>query len=125
LFRGGTGRNVLLDNHPVFWLEDTPYLLVILGAAGATLIYGRFFTPPRGPLLVADAFGLALFTFIGARAAYAAGAPASSWSRWARSRVQSSKKSSPDRAIVLLLHHPPLRAALDLPELCFPFWRRS
>ena len=54
-------------------LEDVTYLLLILGAACATLVYGRFFTPPRDSLLVADAFGLALFTFIGARTAYAAG----------------------------------------------------
>ena len=72
---GGTVRDVLLDNRPIFWIEDATYLLVILGAAGATLVYGRFFTPPRGSLLVADAFGLAIFTFIGARTAYAAGAP--------------------------------------------------
>ncbi len=72
---GGTVRDVLLDNRPIFWIDDATYLVVILGAAGATLVYGRFFTPPRGSLLVADAFGLALFTFIGARTAYAAGAP--------------------------------------------------
>ena len=66
-------RQVLLDNRPNFWIEDATYLLVTLGAAGATLVYGRFFTPPRDSLLVADAFGLVLFTFIGARTAYAAG----------------------------------------------------
>jgi uncharacterized membrane protein YeiH len=70
---GGTVRDVLLDNRPIFWIEDVTYLLLILGAACATLVYGRFFTPPRDSLLVADAFGLALFTFIGARTAYAAG----------------------------------------------------
>ncbi len=72
---GGTVRDLLLDNRPIFWIEDATYLVVILVAAGATLVYGRFFTPPRSSLLVADAFGLALFTFIGARTAYAAGAP--------------------------------------------------
>ena len=72
---GGTVRDVLLDNRPIFWIEDATYLLVILGATGVTLVYGRFFTPSRGSLLVADAFGLAIFTFIGARTAYAAGAP--------------------------------------------------
>ena len=72
---GGTVRDVLLDNRPIFWIEDATYLLVILGAAGATLVYGQYEEPPRGSLLVADAFGLAVFTFIGARTAYAAGAP--------------------------------------------------
>src|SRR3712207_4101330 len=49
--------------------------MVILAAAGATLVYGRFFTPPRASLLVADAFGLAVFTFIGSQTAYAAEVP--------------------------------------------------
>lgn len=71
---GGTERDVLLDNRTNFWIEDATYLLVTLGAAGATLVYGRFFTPPRDSLLVADAFGLVLFTFIGVQTAYAAGA---------------------------------------------------
>lgn len=72
---GGTVRDVLLDRHPVFWISDTTYLIVILAASGATLVYGRFRRPPRGSLLVADAFGLAVFTFIGARVAYEAGVP--------------------------------------------------
>ena len=72
---GGTVRDMLLDNRPVFWISDPTYLVVILAAASATLVYGRFFTPPRGSLLVADAFGLAVFTFIGARTAYEAGVP--------------------------------------------------
>ncbi len=45
-------------------------------AAALTLAYVRAFRPPRGLLLVADAFGLALFTVIGARVAREAGAPA-------------------------------------------------
>ena len=71
---GGTVRDVLLDRHPVFWIEDPTYLIVILAAAGATLAYGRYFTPPRASLLYADAFGLALFTLVGAEVAYEAGA---------------------------------------------------
>lgn len=70
---GGTVRDVLLDRHPVFWIEDPAYLVVILAAAAATLAYGRFFTPPRASLLYADAFGLALFTLVGAEIAYEAG----------------------------------------------------
>jgi uncharacterized membrane protein YeiH len=72
---GGTVRDLLLDERPIFWIENSTYLLVILAAAGATLAYGRFFTPPRASLLVADAFGLAVFTFIGAQTAHAAGVP--------------------------------------------------
>lgn len=73
---GGTVRDLLLDRRPVFWIEDPTYLLVCVLAAGVTLAYARFFRPPRHSLLVADAFGLAVFTFIGARTAYEAGVPA-------------------------------------------------
>ena len=73
---GGTVRDLLLDRRPIFWIEDPTYLLVCVLAAGATLVYARLLRPPRGSLLVADAFGLSVFTFIGARAAYEAGAAA-------------------------------------------------
>jgi uncharacterized membrane protein YeiH len=68
---GGTVWD-LLDRRPIFWIEDPTYLLVCVLAAGATLAYARFFRPLRHSLLVADAFGLAVFTFIGARTAYEA-----------------------------------------------------
>ena len=73
---GGTVRDLLLDRRPIFWIEDPTYLLVCVLAAGATLAYVRFFRLPRHSLLVADAFGLAVFTFIGAKIAYEAGVPA-------------------------------------------------
>lgn len=68
---GGTIRDVLLDRHPVFWIEDPTYLLVILAAAALTILYTRFRRPPRTSLLVADAFGLALFAISGAQVAEA------------------------------------------------------
>jgi uncharacterized membrane protein YeiH len=72
---GGTVRDVLLGERPIFWIEDPTYLIVIFAAAAATLIYGRFLTPPRASLLVADALGLAVFTVIGAQTAYVTGVP--------------------------------------------------
>lgn len=72
---GGTVRDILLDERPIFWIEDPTYLIVILAATAATILYGRFLRPPRVSLLVADAFGLAVFTFIGAQTSYATGAP--------------------------------------------------
>lgn len=73
---GGTIRDVLLDRHPVFWIADPTYLIVILVAAIATVVFTRFQRPPRVSLLVADAFGLGLFSIVGARIAHEAGAPA-------------------------------------------------
>lgn len=66
---GGTLRDVLLDRHPVFWIERPLYLPVILGAALLTVVYAKFFKPPHKSLLVADAFGLALFSISGAQIA--------------------------------------------------------
>jgi uncharacterized membrane protein YeiH len=73
---GGTIRDVLLDRHPVFWIADPTYLLVILAAAALTLLYARFRPAPGISLLVADALGLALFTISGARVAEGQNLPA-------------------------------------------------
>ena len=73
---GGTIRDVLLDRHPIFWLADPSYLLVILGAAVLTLVWTRIARVPWPTLDVADALGLALFSVTGARIAESAGMPA-------------------------------------------------
>ena len=66
---GGTLRDILLDRHPVFWIEHPSYLVVILSSVLATVIYAKFFKPPHRALLVADALGLALFSISGAQIA--------------------------------------------------------
>lgn len=65
---GGTLRDTLL-NRPVFWISDPTYLWVTLIAAAFTVVYVRFFSPPRASLVVADAIGLAFFTISGAQLA--------------------------------------------------------
>lgn len=75
---GGTLRDLLLDRHPIFWLTDASYLGVIVVAVVLTYAYVRWRRPPQASLLVADAFGLALFSVSGARIAEAAGLPAAS-----------------------------------------------
>jgi len=70
---GGTLRDLLLDRHPVFWMADPLYLVVILAASGVTLAYVRWRRPPGNALAVADAFGLGLFTISGAQIAERAG----------------------------------------------------
>lgn len=70
---GGTLRDVLLNRHPIFWIVDTNYLVVIGLAAFMTLFYVRWRPPPGKLLLLADAAGLALFTVAGAQVAEAAG----------------------------------------------------
>lgn len=63
---GGTTRDLLLDRHPVFWVEDPTYLVVIMGSSLLTVVYVRFRSPPEATLAVADAFGLAFFVISGA-----------------------------------------------------------
>lgn len=70
---GGTLRDVLLNRHPIFWIRDARYLLVIILAAALTMFYISFFPPPGYGLLIADALGLALFAISGAQIAEAAG----------------------------------------------------
>lgn len=72
---GGTLRDLLLDRHPIFWITDTWYLIVIITAALLTVAYVRIWPPPGTTLLVADALGLALFALSGARYAEAAQCP--------------------------------------------------
>jgi uncharacterized membrane protein YeiH len=72
---GGTVRDVLLDRHPIFWLADPTYLVVIIASALITVVVARLLRPKRNALLVADALGLGLFSVAGARIAEAAGLP--------------------------------------------------
>ena len=63
---GGTLRDLILDNHPVSWIRNDTYILVASVAAIGTVLWVRMTQPihERG-LLIADAFGLAVFTVIG------------------------------------------------------------
>ena len=72
---GGTIRDLLLDRHPLFWLVDPAYLLVIVGSALGTVVYARGRRLPEAALLVADALGLALFSVAGAQIAERSGVP--------------------------------------------------
>jgi uncharacterized membrane protein YeiH len=72
---GGTLRDLLLNRHPIFWITDPWYLVVIFAAALLTIAYVRIWPPPGVTLLVADALGLALFAMSGAQFAEAAQCP--------------------------------------------------
>jgi uncharacterized membrane protein YeiH len=70
---GGTVRDLLLDRHPIIWLEDPVYLVVIVASAFLTMAYVRWRPAPEKSLLIADAVGLALFSITGAGIAERAG----------------------------------------------------
>lgn len=69
---GGTLRDLLLNRHPIFWIRNPTYLVVIWLTALATVVYTGRLPPPGSALLLADAFGLALFAISGAQIAEAA-----------------------------------------------------
>ncbi len=67
---GGSIRDALLGTTPVFWIRDPNYIIVILITVLLTMLLVR--KPKKVPqhtLPIADAFGLALFTVIGAEKA--------------------------------------------------------
>jgi len=70
-FGGGTLRDIVLGELPVFWIRDPHYLYTVLLAALFTFFVARRFDFPSAVLQVADAAGLALFTILGARKAVA------------------------------------------------------
>jgi uncharacterized membrane protein YeiH len=70
---GGTLRDVLLDRHPIFWIADPTYLIVILVATALTLLYVHLRIPAPRALFVADALGLAFFTIGGVQIAQQTG----------------------------------------------------
>lgn len=70
-FGGGTLRDLLVGDRPLFWIRDPSFLLNASGVALIAFFAARFYEFPKFVLLVADAFALALFTAIGVKKALA------------------------------------------------------
>ena len=66
-FGGGTIRDVLLGDLPVFWMADQSFVLNAAVTTVAVFFLVRYHELPMAVLMVADAFALALFTMIGTR----------------------------------------------------------
>jgi uncharacterized membrane protein YeiH len=62
---GGTLRDLCLGVQPIFWIERPEHITTALAAAIATFVIARFIRMPERWLLIADAFGLALFGIVG------------------------------------------------------------
>ncbi len=62
---GGTLRDVILGNRPVFWIADTHYLTIAAIAAIGAFLLAQRWRLPAPVLMYADAVGLAVFTVIG------------------------------------------------------------
>jgi len=64
---GGTVRDLVIGNTPVFWVRDPVYVWVALGAGAVTFLVAHVYHLRSEVLAIADAFGLAVFTVIGTR----------------------------------------------------------
>lgn len=67
-FGGGSLRDIILDRHPLFWVEHYNYTILILGlSVVSVLVIRNFFAMNRivKVVLVLDALGLGLFSASG------------------------------------------------------------
>lgn len=71
---GGTIRDTLLGEFPIFWVTDPSYLVVCIAVASATFFFAHIPQSRYRVLLWFDAIGLAVFAVIGAERALLAGA---------------------------------------------------
>ena len=72
---GGSLRDLLLGQLPVFWVEQPQYIVLCVVASVVTFVSVPFIASRLRLLLWADAVGLAVFAVLGAQASLAAGAP--------------------------------------------------
>ncbi|MCP4320789.1 MAG: trimeric intracellular cation channel family protein [Psychromonas sp.] len=71
---GGTLRDMMMGATPVFWIVDNTYIYVILMTAAVSVFWlHRIHRFPVFLLPILDAFGLAIFTIIGAQKALVLG----------------------------------------------------
>jgi len=65
---GGTVRDLLIGNSPVFWVEETEYVLICIVVAVLTFFFWHLFNDPNDRLLWwADTVGVGAFCVIGAQ----------------------------------------------------------
>lgn len=70
---GGTVRDVVLDLHPLTWVEHPAYLAATILSASITIIFAPALLRMMKVFLVLDALGLATFVVLGAQKAYVNG----------------------------------------------------
>jgi len=62
---GGTLRDILLRNYPIFWIDNIIYLVVIIISSVLTQIFIKYISRVSNILLIFDAIGIGVFTVIG------------------------------------------------------------
>lgn len=66
---GGTLRDILLRNYPIFWIDNIVYLIVIIISSLLTQIFIKHISRISNILLIFDAIGIGVFTVIGIKIA--------------------------------------------------------
>ena len=72
-FGGGTLRDLLLDQHPLFWIREHHYPVIVFCIALVTSFVPRIPTNTERYLSIPDALGLGLFSVAGTNAALESG----------------------------------------------------
>jgi len=63
---GGTLRDIILGAHPIAWIRDPNYLIVILGSVGLAVVGRRWWLGKlRRALLFFDTLGIGIYTILG------------------------------------------------------------
>ena len=62
---GGTIRDLLLGSIPVFWIQDTVYVMIIIAATALAILVRKLNQKLEWPMQVLDALGLSVFVVIG------------------------------------------------------------
>lgn len=70
---GGTVRDLLLNSHPITWMADMTYPMVILAAVPFTFLMGKKLNNFSKTLFIFDTIGIAMFTIIGTEKALSFG----------------------------------------------------
>ena len=65
-FGGGTLRDILLDRHPLFWIANAHYPVIVFILALIILTLGHWIRRAERWLDIPDALGLGLFSIVGA-----------------------------------------------------------
>lgn len=71
---GGTIRDVMLDRHPLFWMTDLNYVIVITLTSLICQVFFNYYQKIDWTLKFFDAIGLAVFSVIGLKVGLALGA---------------------------------------------------
>lgn len=62
---GGSVRDILLDSHPLVWIDDMNFVLAILFGVITSLAFFNVVVKLRRTMLLFDMAGIALFTIVG------------------------------------------------------------